>query len=427
MRFFVAPHNAQKTMRGTRTLLAGLSLLAFGSQIACGEGGSRGPSTIEERARAIALSRSVEREPISGDAAEARRWMRQWMAEVPDLKFFVCDDLLGRDLDGYPYAREIKDQIALSGAAFALEHQGKARDDVAVYVAGVEGALRTYEALLKSRPDARHALLDDFVAKRDRGELEQHVAELAKATCPKSPARTLWIAAVAGAGCAVLRAFVVDWLFRRSGAGRALSAHRPTIFRTFVFACAAYYVLVGAALHVLEPDYDPRFKFMSDYAWSAHGWLMTTTFFVLAAAIVIVALGLRVLQIALPSAGVGSSLLVVAAVSVCLAGVFRGFPLHDVAGAVAFPGMVMATLLLSWRFRLALPWQPIQRSAMLISVGMLAALLSMLAGIGWPGLQQRALLLIFLVWLCIVANQLVTIAAHRTPAATTVRETGRAR
>jgi hypothetical protein len=47
---------------------------------------------------------------------------------------------------------------------------------------------------------------------------------------------------------------------------------------------------------------------------------------------------------------------------------------------------------------------------------MLAALLSMIAGIGWPGLQQRALLLVFLVWLCIVANQLVTITATGTPA-----------
>jgi hypothetical protein len=37
----------------------------------------------------------------------------------------------------------------------------------------------------------------------------------------------------------------------------------------------------------------------------------------------------------------------------------------------------------------------------------------MLAGAGWPGLQQRALLLIFLVWLCIVADQLVAIAAGR--------------
>ena len=78
--------------------------------------------------------------------------------------------------------------------------------------------------------------------------------------------------------------------------------------------------------------------------------------------------------------------------------------------------LVLLALFLSVGAGRALPWQPIQRSTILISVGMLAALLSMIAGIGWPGLQQRALLLVFLVWLCIVANQLVTITATGTPA-----------
>jgi hypothetical protein len=151
--------------------------------------------------------------------------MRQWMAEVPDLRFFVCDDLLDHALDGYPYAREVKDQIALSGAAFALEHQGKARDDVAVYTAGVEGALRTYEALLRSRPDAKHALLDDFVAKRDGGELDDHVAELASERCPKSPAGFVWIAACfAGTAPEALSAVIVP----RSFAQSCLAVRRTT-------------------------------------------------------------------------------------------------------------------------------------------------------------------------------------------------------
>jgi len=38
-------------------------------------------------------------------------------------------------------------------------------------------------------------------------------------------------------------------------------------------------------------------------------------------------------------------------------------------------------------------------------------LLSMIANVGWPGLQQRCFLLMFLAWLCVVANRLVTITA----------------
>ena len=342
------------------------------------------------------------------DAAASRRWVRQWIAEVPDLNFFVCDDLLDDSLDGYAFVLEVRDQVAISGAAFALEQQGKARDDVAVYTAGVEGALRAYDALLRSHPDARAVLLDDFSARRGRGELGNHVADLASERCPRPRAALLWIATLAGAGVVLLLALPVGWLFRRKDARGVLRAKRATIARAAVFVGAAYYVLVGATLHVLEPDYDPRFKFMSDYAWSSHGWLMTTTFFVLALVILAVAFGMRDGPGPLPSASVGYGLLVLAAVGVILAGVFRGFPLHDLAGALAFPCMAMAALVLSWRFRQAAEWRPIHRGAVLISLAMLAALLSMVGNVGWPGLQQRAFLVLFLAWLCVVANRLVT-------------------
>jgi hypothetical membrane protein len=348
------------------------------------------------------------------------------MAEVPDLHFIVCDVLLDDALEGYPFASEIEDQVAVSGAAFALEHQGKARHDAAVYTAGVEGALRAYEAVLRLHPDARAASLDDLAAKRDRGELGACVAELARVRCPKPRAAMLWLGVIVGAGAVLLLALLVGRLFRRKDAAGprgtrgssdaaysrgALDARRAAITRTIVFVAAAYYVLVAATLHVLEPDYDPRFKFMSDYAWSSLGWLMTTTFFVLALAILAVACGLRDVPASLPGAPVGWGLLVVAAAGVMLAGVFRGFPLHDVAGALAFPGMTMSALFLSWRFRRAAEWRPIHRSTALMSLGMLAALMSMIAGVGWPGVQQRAFLILFLAWLCIVTHRLVTITA----------------
>ena len=56
---------------------------------------------------------------------------------------YTCDDLLGHGLgDKYPYSREVNLQVMFSAAAFAIEHPDKARDDIAQYIAGVEGALR---------------------------------------------------------------------------------------------------------------------------------------------------------------------------------------------------------------------------------------------------------------------------------------------
>ena len=110
----------------------------------------------------------------------------------------------------------------------------------------------------------------------------------------------------------------------------------------------------------------------------------------------------------------GFGLLMVGAVFVCLAGVVRGAPLHDVASAVGVPSLVLAALLLSWSFRTAAGWQAIHRAAFAIAVGMFAALVAMVADVGMPGLQQRALLVLLLLWLLVLVNSQVRMAGGRT-------------
>jgi hypothetical membrane protein len=358
----------------------------------------------------VALVKSLEGDPLAGHASTTRQQLRDWTIEVPDIRFTVCPDLLGEAIgDDYAYRHEINVQVVLSGAVLTLEDPGKARDDVAVYTAGVEGALRAYDVLVKSTPDARLAALDELIAKRDRGELVDHVARLARARCTESA--MLSIAAPSGAAAGLALALLVAQVgWRRPAAdghrSRAgISTTTAAILRNVVLLCAGYYLLVGGALHVLEPEYDPRFNFMSDYAWGAYGWLMTTTFFVLGLAVVMVAVGVRQLHQSSRSARVGFGLLVVGAAFVCLAGVFRGFPLHDVASAVGIPSLVMAALLVSWSFRSAPEWQGIHSVTLSIAVGMLAAVVSMIVDIGMPGLQQRAFFALLLLWLSIVARR----------------------
>jgi len=379
---------------------------------------ARGPSTREERAKVIEFTRMLERDPLNENADATRQWLRKWVIEVPEIRFHVCNELLSHGLgQDYPYSREINLQTTLSGAVFTLEHQDKARDDVGAYIAGVEGSLRMYEVLAKSRPEARSAFLDDLVAMRDRGELADHVAKLAAEKCPKS--NILLFAAPIGAAVGLILGWLIGWRFggrrghRPSAPDVASAENRSGKFASaaqwIVFACAAYYVIVGAALHFLEPEYDPRYRFMSEYAWSAHGWLMTTTFFVLALALFSVAVAVRNLYRPSRSAHVGFGLLVVGAAGICVAGVFRGFPLHDVGGAVGLPSVVMAGLLLSWSFRQASGWRSFFPVALLIALGMFTALLSIVVDVGMPGLQQRIFLFLTLVWLSIVAHRFVKV------------------
>jgi hypothetical membrane protein len=384
---------------------------------------ARGASTPEERAQFVALVRLLERDPLAQNANATRHKLLEWVVEVPDIRFKVCPDLLGHAVgDDYPYSREINLQVVLSGAVLTIEDPGEARDDVAVYTAGVEGALRAYEVLVKSKSDTHSAVLDDLIEKRERGELVDHIARLANERCKSS--NTALIAAPIGAAVGLVLALLVAYWFGRRGppvhrgdTPGNITARTATIFRRIVLSCAAYYLIVGIALHFLEPEYDPRFQFMSDYAWGAYGWLMTTTFFVLGLAVLTVAFGLRNVLQSSRSARLGFGLLVIGALFVCLAGVFRGFPLHDAAGAVGIPSLVMAVLLLSWSFRKAAGWQVIHPATFVIAVGMFAAVVSMIVDVGMPGLQQRAFLSLLLIWLSIVVHSLVRLTAGSSPPA----------
>jgi hypothetical membrane protein len=387
-------------------------------QVHCTMG--RGLSTPEERAKAIKVARGLERDPLAKDAAANRQWLLNWIIEVPDIRFKSCVGLLSPGVgDQYRYSAEVNQQIIFSAAAFKLEHPDHLRNDTGAYLAGVEGALRVYETLMKSVPDAQLAFLDDLVAKRDRGELADHVATLAKENC-KRPKTGLNMN-LAGASVGLLLSLLVaQWFGRhrvprvtgsesvRSGNGRIRIVR---ITERVVFLCAVYFVIVLIVLHILEPEFDPRFRFMSEYALGDYGWLMTTTFFVLGLAPLAAAIGLQNVHQWSRSTRIGLGLLVVAAMFIWLAGIFRDSIPHLLAGVVAFPSMVMAVLLLSWTFRRARGWQTIYRVALFIALAMLAMFLLMVADLGMPGLQQRVFIFLFLLWLSIVVHKSVRLIA----------------
>lgn len=274
-----------------------------------------------------------------------------------------------------------------------------------------------YEILVKSAPDAKLAFLDDLVAKRDHGQLADHVTTLANEKC-KRP-NTALIMNLAGAGVGLgLGLCVAQWFGRRrvpqvSVPGSVTPGNGSTRFVTItqrvVLVCAAYYVIVIIVLHILEPEFDPRFTFMSAYALGDYGWLMTTTFFALGLAACVAAAGLRHVHRSSRGALIGFGLLAVGALFVCLAGVFKDSMPHLLASVVALPTILMAVLLLSWTFRRATGWQTIYRVTLFIALGMLAMFFSMVADVGMPGLQQRVFIFLFLLWLSIVVHRSVRV------------------
>ena len=66
-----------------------------------------------------------------------------------------------------------------------LQNPDKQDDLLAQYQAGVEGALKIYEVLLKSNPKDRQPFLDDLIQKRETGTLGQWVKDQAAKSCHK--------------------------------------------------------------------------------------------------------------------------------------------------------------------------------------------------------------------------------------------------
>ena len=145
---------------------------------------NRKPSTPEERAQAVRLTRALEADPLSKDAKKARQWLLSWLIQVPDISVTICPDYLRPIFEkDKNYANDIFFQMTFSSAAFIIEHPEQATDDVAVNKAGLEGSLRAYEAIVKAKPKATWPFLDELVQRREKGTLAEYVREISTTKC----------------------------------------------------------------------------------------------------------------------------------------------------------------------------------------------------------------------------------------------------
>jgi hypothetical protein len=162
------------------SLSAGAASVLLALVVAHGEPQSKPPSTPEDRAKAVEIARSLEADPLSRQAKDQRKWLVLWLIEVPDIQIKACSNLLGPVVGSKKnYESELFTQTLASAAAFAITNPDKAHDDLAVYTAAVEGALRAYESILRVKPNAKWPFLEDLIEKRGKGELVEYVRQAA--------------------------------------------------------------------------------------------------------------------------------------------------------------------------------------------------------------------------------------------------------
>jgi FtsH-binding integral membrane protein len=183
-----------------------------------------------------------------------------------------------------------------------------------------------------------------------------------------------------------------------------------------------YYSLAIALLHILNTDFNPGYRYLSEYARGRYGVLMTSTFFVLSAGSLALLLGLARSVTSKLRFVPGLVLWFIWACAVFLAGIYtsdlQGTPhtrngqIHDHMGMIAFPSAAFAVLLLSLAMRWETEWRSVWRPAMILSVFALVSFLALdrFGQSDLGGLGQRIFLAFTLIWMWIVAKRIQGIA-----------------
>lgn len=198
-------------------------------------------------------------------------------------------------------------------------------------------------------------------------------------------------------------------------------------------------VLIIVALHAIKPEFEPSWRFISEYAIGRHGWLMKLAFLIWAASCATLAFALM-REVRTITGKAGIAVLLIVAVALVVAGLFPQDPvtarpdqastagrLHALASMIGIPGTPIAAMLISsslWRtnpnwtpHRAAIMWPA---HATWISLVMMAAYLiwavPQAGGFNpevWAGWMNRLVVATYLGWQLVVARRLI--ASRRIP------------
>lgn len=169
--------SSRNVLRSGRRLIAALALaftLACGLMPASALGQA---SSAEDRRHFVAVVRQLEEAPLEPRLAAERQWAFAWLVEAPDVSITMCSTLWSGLMDeNYPHGGEIIVQSTLSMAAAIIDRPDIAGDPIAQQMAGAEGALRAYRAVLRDRPEAHSPFLDALLLTQSRGHLRDFVS-----------------------------------------------------------------------------------------------------------------------------------------------------------------------------------------------------------------------------------------------------------
>jgi hypothetical protein len=134
---------------------------------------AQGTSTAGERAQWVEITHKLESSPLDANIDKEGELALKQVSDAHDVHVPLCPTVLS-EFNGmkYAYGHKITRQYMLASTAFLIENPDKAGDTKAVSLYGVESALKTYQAILQQKPDAKAKPLDDLLKTQSQGKLK---------------------------------------------------------------------------------------------------------------------------------------------------------------------------------------------------------------------------------------------------------------
>jgi hypothetical protein len=135
------------------------------------------PTSPGQRAEMIHLINGLETRPYGPEADNSRKAVMEWLTDAPDVSVTICGALLG-DIEKLENEKDdpgLLLQLLFAEARFILEHPDQSKDEHAVHLAGVDGALVFYSAMKAERPAVRIDMIEKIVRVKSDGKLSDHV------------------------------------------------------------------------------------------------------------------------------------------------------------------------------------------------------------------------------------------------------------
>ena len=194
-------------------------------------------------------------------------------------------------------------------------------------------------------------------------------------------------------------------------------------------------VILVVLLHVLKPEYEPSWRFLSEYAVGNHGWVMGVAFFTLSLACLALFAALRT-EVRGILGALGLFFLFTAAIGLGMAAFYAMDPItidpsqatetgkmHALAGMIGIPSMPLSALLLSFNLARRPGWTGVRTTLLWAASLTLASLVAMFVVIGtllpqnggfgpavFVGWPNRLLMLSFYAWVAIAGWQAARLA-----------------